>query len=235
MLINHKLFLLILNSHLLVPISMEKKVPAIILLVVYLLVVVCILPNILPKTVWAQESAATPSIIIAFVGNITPRYSIDSVSVAGITANAGDGYTVTVDWGDGTNLQSKEIPISSGGKWGPVYHKYNSAAVNSNPHLIVAILEPQSSADINLYHPDPVSIIKSEPYSINVQKKVAFPLSDLTSNNIIGSNDPINHLPDWTTIITMTVIGAIVGCSMSTYSHHRSGSHKLIAGGHVKE
>jgi hypothetical protein len=233
MLINHKLFLLILNSQLLVAISMEKKVPAIILLVVYSLVVVFILP----KTVWAQESTtATASITIAFVGNITPRDSIDLVSVAGITANAGDGYTVTVDWGDGTNLQSKEIPISSGGKWGPVYHKYNSAAVNSNPHLIVAMLEPPSSADINLYHPDPVSIIKSEPYSINVQKKVAFPLSDLTSNNNnIGSNDPINHLPDWTTIITMTVIGAIVGCSMSTYSHHRSGSHKLIAGGHVKE
>src|SRR5919197_1960769 len=231
MLINHKLFLLILNSHLLVPISMEKKVPAIILLVVYLLVVVFILP----KTVWAQESTATPSITIAFVGNITPRDSIDLVSVAGITANAGDGYTVTVDWGDGTNLQSKEIPISSGGKWGPVYHKYNSAAVNSNPHLIVAMLEPPSLTGINLYHPDPVSIIKSEPYSINVQKKVAFPLSDLTSNNNIRSNDPMNHLPDWTTVITMTVIGAIVGCSMSTYSHHRSGSHKLIAGGHVKE
>jgi hypothetical protein len=233
MLINHKLFLLILNSQLLVAISMEKKVPAIILLVVYLLVVVFIPP----KTVWAQESTTTASITIAFVGNITPRDSIDLVSVAGITANAGDGYTVTVDWGDGTNLQSKEIPISSGGKWGPVYHKYNSAAVNSNPHLIVAMLEP-SSAEINLYHPEPVSIIKSEPYSINVQKKVAFPLSDLTSNNNnnnIGSNDPMNHLPDWTTIITMTVIGAIVGCSMSTYSHHRSGSHKLIAGGHVKE
>jgi hypothetical protein len=209
---------------------MEKKVPAIILLVVYLFVVVFILP----KTVWAQESATTPSITIAFVGNITPRDSIDSVSVAGITANYGDGYSVTVDWGDGANQQSKEIPISSGGKWGPVYHKYNSAAVNSNPHLIIAMLEPPSSTEINLYQPDPVSIIKSEPYSINVHKNAAFPLSDLTSNNI-GSNDPINRLPDWTTIITMTVIGAIVGCSMSTFSHYRSGSHKLIAQGHVKE
>src|SRR5919202_3621985 len=168
---------------------MKRKVPTIILLVVYLFVVLFMLP----KTVWAQESVTTttPSITIAFVGNITPRDSIDLVSVAGITANAGVGYSVTVDWGDGTNLQSKEIPISSGGKWGPVYHKYDSAAVNSNPHPIVAMLEPPpSSADINLYHPDPVSIMKSEPYSINVQKKVAFPLSDLTSNNNnIGSND----------------------------------------------
>ena len=56
---------------------------------------------------------ATPKVIIAFVGNISPTADVDRVSIAGIvTYNAesssiGSKYTeqklITVNWGDGTS------------------------------------------------------------------------------------------------------------------------------------
>ena len=44
---------------------------------------------------------------------------------------------ITVSWGDGVSSQSKitRIPSSSSyveGKWGPLYHKYDSATNNSD-------------------------------------------------------------------------------------------------------
>ena len=43
---------------------------------------------------------------------------------------------ITVSWGDGTSSQSKitRIPSSSEGKWGPLYHKYDSPTAVSHPH-----------------------------------------------------------------------------------------------------
>ena len=66
---------------------------------------------------------------------------------------------LTVSWGDGTTSQSKitRIPSSSEGKWGPLYHKYDSAT-SSNPYAIVAILDVLSSSSSK-----GIVQIKSEP------------------------------------------------------------------------
>jgi hypothetical protein len=130
-------------------------------------------------TVFAQaipntSPTATPHVIIVFVGNTSPIAGVDRVSIAGIvTYNAmsssiSSKYTeqklITVSWGDGTSSQSKITRISSAGegKWGPLYHKYNSVTP-SNSYAIVATCDVLSSSS-NIVQ------INSEPYLINIQK-----------------------------------------------------------------
>ena len=119
-------------------------------------------------------------VTIAFVGNTSPIAGIDHVSVAGIcTYDAASSSSsrnieqkiITVSWGDGASSQSKitRIPSSSSyveGKWGPLYHKYDSAT-SSNPYAIIATLDVLSSSSSNN---NGIEQIKSEPYLINVQK-----------------------------------------------------------------
>ena len=125
-------------------------------------------------------ATTTPHVTIAFVGNTSPIAGIDHVSVAGIcTYDAASSSSsrnieqkiITVSWGDGASSQSKitRIPSSSSyveGKWGPLYHKYDSAT-SSNPYAIIATLDVLSSSSSNN---NGIEQIKSEPYLINVQK-----------------------------------------------------------------
>ena len=123
-------------------------------------------------------TTTTPHVTIAFVGQTSPIAGIDHVSVAGIcTYDAASSSRnieqkiITVSWGDGANSQSKitRIPSSSSyveGKWGPLYHKYDSAT-SSNPYAIIATLDVLSSSSSNN---NGIVQIKSEPYLINVQK-----------------------------------------------------------------
>ena len=118
-----------------------------------------------------------PHVTIAFVGNTSPVSGLDHISVAGITTyNAtssrnSEQKIVTLHWGDGASSQSKITRISSlssygEGKWGPLYHKYDSAT-SSNPYAIIATLDVLSSSSSNN---NGIEQIKSEPYLINVQK-----------------------------------------------------------------
>jgi hypothetical protein len=131
-------------------------------------------------TVFAQaipntSPTATPHVIIVFVGNTSPIAGVDRVSIAGIvsynamsSSSISSKYTeqklITVSWGDGTSSQSKITRISSAGegKWGPLYHKYNSVTP-SNSYAIVATCDVLSSSS-NIVQ------INSEPYLINIQK-----------------------------------------------------------------
>ena len=125
-------------------------------------------------------TTTTTHVTIAFVGNTSPIAGIDHVSVAGIcTYDAASSSSsrnieqkiITVSWGDGASSQSKitRIPSSSSyveGKWGPLYHKYDSAT-SSSPYAIIATLDVLSSSSSNN---NGIEQIKSEPYLINVQK-----------------------------------------------------------------
>ena len=123
-------------------------------------------------------TTTTPHVTIAFVGQTSPIAGIDFVSVAGIcTYDAASSSRnieqkiITVSWGDGDSSLSKitRIPSSSlyaEGKWGPLYHKYDSPTAVSHPHEIVATMQIPSYSSSNKGFVQ----IKSEPYLINVQK-----------------------------------------------------------------
>jgi hypothetical protein len=131
-----------------------------------------------------------PSITIAFVGNTSPRWGIDSVGVIGITKNADLGdYIVNVDWGDGT--QSRGIPISSdNGKWGPVYHTYSSSAIKSNPHKLTALLRTKHDLKTDEAYNNDDPLIHSEVYAVEVQRHGTLLSIDLpNSNRITNKND----------------------------------------------
>ena len=166
----------------------------------------------------------TPHVAIAFVGDTSPMAGIDHVSVAGITTyNAASSSRnteqklITVSWGDGTSSQSKitRIPSSSEGKWGPLYHKYDSAT-SSNLYAIVATLDVLSSSSSNKGFVQ----IKSEPYLINVQKGpiTGYSSDSLRSNiGLVPKNNellfnPISHLGN---IIALSVIGSVTTCQRS--------------------
>src|SRR5215813_441976 len=142
-----------------------------------------------------RSPTSTPHVSIAFVGNTSPIAGVDRVSIAGIvtynpvSSSTSSKYTeqklITVDWGDGTRSQSKITQISSAGegKWGPLYHKYNSVTT-SNSYVIVATCDVlSSSSNIGIVQ------IKSEPYLINVQKG---PVTGYSSD-LLRSN--IDHVP----------------------------------------
>jgi hypothetical protein len=191
-------------------------------------------------------SSSTPtSIAISFIGNTSPRAGIDHVSVAGITTynNAAtsnrdiEQKIITVYWGDGTISQSKitRISSSSEGKWGPLYHKYDSVTTPSNPYIIVAKMDassysstsssPSSSANKEFIQ------IKSEPYLINVQKGpiTVSSLSNSPRNNIglVSKNNELTLISYWVTIIALSVIGSVTAYSVSMV-RHRGISQKMI-------
>ena len=101
---------------------------------------------------------------------------------------------ITVSWGDGASSQSKitRIPSSSlyvEGKWGPLYHKYDSPTAVSHPHEIVATMQIPSYSSSNKGFVQ----IKSEPYLINVQKwpLTVYPSDSLRSNIGLPKNNEL--------------------------------------------
>ena len=215
--------------------------PPLILLFTFIVFVMMIFVLIVILAGAAQYAQArlgilTPHVTIAFVGNTSPIAGVDHVSVAGIaTYNAAtssrniEQKILTVSWGDGTTSQSKitRIPSSSEGKWGPLYHKYDSATA-SNPYAIVAILDVLSSSSSK-----GIVQIKSEPYIINVQKGpiTGYSSDSLRSNvGLVSKNiellfNPVSYLGN---IIALSVIGSVTVSSLCMVIHIRRSSHKMI-------
>ena len=121
-------------------------------LVVFVMMIFVLIIIVAGATLYAQAipnttpiTTTTTRVSIAFVGNTSPVAGLDHISVAGITTyNAtssrnSEQKIVTLHWGDGASSQSKitRIPFSSSyieGKWGPLYHKYDSPTAVSHPH-----------------------------------------------------------------------------------------------------
>ena len=177
------------------------------ILVVFVMMIFVLIVIVAGATLYAQAisgtttATATPHVTIAFVGNTSPIAGIDHVSVAGITtydvASGSSRNTeqkiITVTWGDGTSNQSKitRIPSSSEGKWGPLYHKYDSPTAVSHPHDIVATMQIPSYSSSNKGFVQ----IKSEPYLVNVQKdpiKISSMDSLRSITYVISKNDGLS-------------------------------------------
>jgi hypothetical protein len=204
---------------------------------IFLLIVIVVGAALYAQAISGTTATATPHVTIAFVGNTSPIAGIDHVSVAGIiTYNAGSSSRnteqkiLTVYWGDGTSNQSKitRISSSSEGKWGPLYHKYDSATA-SNPYAIVATLDvlPSSSSNKGIVQ------IKSDPYLINVEKGPITGYSSdslrtniglLTKNNELLFN-PISHLGN---IIALSVIGSVTVFSLCMIRNMRRHSEMML-------
>src|SRR5215831_12437637 len=193
---------------------------------------------------WAKPTATynntptstilTPYITIAFVGNTSPEAGLDHTSVAGIitydatSSRDFEQKLVTLDWGDGTNSQSKitRIPSSSSSaesKWGPLYHQYDSPTAVSHPHAIVATMQiPSYSSSVKGFVQ-----IKSEPYLVNVQKspiKTASVDSQRSSSYVVSNNHglSINLVSHSVNVIALTILGSVTGCSIYMARHRRN-------------
>ena len=176
-----------------------------------------------------------PHVTIAFVGNTSPIASIDHVSVAGIaTYNAASSRKnteqkiITVSWGDGTSSQSKitRISSSSDGRWGPLYHKYDSA---SNHYAIVAAAsDVLSSSSSN----KGIVQIRSEPYLISVQKgPITGYTSDSLRNNIgfVPKNNGLLFNPiQLSNIIALSIVGSVTVFSLCMIRHMKRSQKKMI-------
>jgi len=88
------------------------------------------------------------------ISNPKPRWDLDMVTVSGTVTNASGTYTITVYWGDGASIPGI---YSTGGKWGPVSHTYDSTHVGTNQ--IVAKLMDRS-----------IEKARSTPYTVEVEK-----------------------------------------------------------------
>jgi hypothetical protein len=197
-------------GHLILPISLGVFVMMIFVLIV-IVAGAALYAQAISDTTRTVATTTTPHVTIAFVGHTSPIAGIDRVSVAGIcTYDAASSSSwnieqkiITVSWGDGASSQSKitRISSSSEGKWGPLYHTYDSAT-SSNPYEIIATLDVLSSSSSNN---DGIVQVKSEPYRINVQKSplTAYPSDSLRSNIDLPKNNEllINPISQLGTII----------------------------------
>ena len=207
-----------------------------------MMIFVLIIIIVTGATLYVQAKSNTtptttvPHVTIAFVGNTSPIAGIDHVSVAGIaTCNAASSSMnteqkiVTVYWGDGTSSQSKitRISSSSDGKWGPLYHKYDSISA-SNYYTMVAALDVLSSSSSN----KGIVQIKSEPYLINVQKgPITGYASDSLRNNIgfVPKNNELLINPiQLSNIIALSIVGSVTVFSLCMVRHMRSSSQKKM-------
>ena len=208
-------------------------------LVVFVMMIFVLIVIVSGGALYAQAKSntyllTTPHVTIAFVGDTSPIADIDHVSVAGITTyNAASSSRnteqkiITVSWGDGTSSQSKitRIPSSSEGKWGPLYHKYDSATA-SNPYAIVATLDVLSSSSSNKGFVQ----IKSEPYIINVHKGpiTGYSSDSLRSNiGLVPKNNELlfNAISQLGNII---VIVSVTACSLCMVRRVRRHSENMI-------
>jgi hypothetical protein len=213
-------------------------------LVVFVMMIFVLIIIVAGAALFAQAKSTTttttttPHVTIAFVGDTSPIAGKDHVSVAGITtynATSSSRNTeqkiITVSWGDGTSSQSKitGIPSSSEGKWGPLYHKYDSATA-SNPYTIVATLDVLSSSSSNNKG---IVQIKSEPYLINVHKGpiTGYSSDSLRSNiGLVPKNNELlfNPISQLGNIIALSVIVSVAACSLCMVRHVRRHSEKMI-------
>ncbi len=224
----------------------NNGVPDLILLFTLLVFVMMIfvLIIVVGATAYVQAKSNTtptttiPHVTIAFVGNTSPIAGIDHVSVAGIaTYNAAtsskniEQKILTVFWGDGTTSQSKitRIPSSSEGKWGPLYHKYDSPTAISHPHEIVATMQIPSYSSSNKGFVQ----IKSEPFLVNVQKdpiKTSSMDSLRSSTYVVSKNDGLspNFISHSVNVIALTIIGSVTACSIYM-ARHRSSNQNMAS------
>jgi hypothetical protein len=189
----------------------------------------------------STSTTITPYITIAFVGNTSPVAGLDHTSVAGIitydatSSRDFEQKIVTLNWGDGTSSHSKitRIPSSSSsaeGKWGPLYHKYDSPTAISHPHAIVATVQISSS-----YSSSNKGFvqIKSEPYLVYVQKDPIIPSSMdslRSSTNAVSKNDGLlfNLVSNSVDVIALTIIGSVTACSIYM-ARHRSSNQNIAS------
>ena len=209
-------------------------------LVVSVMMIFVLIVIVAGAALYAQAIPATttPHVTIAFVGDTSPIAGIGHVSVAGITTyNAASNSSnieqkiITVSWGDGTSSQSKitRIPSSSEGKWGPLYHKYDSAT-SSNPYAIVATLDVLSSSSSNNKG---IVQIKSEPYLINVHKGpiTGYSSDSLRSNiGLVPKNNELlfNPISQLGNIIALSVIVSVTVFSLCMVRRMKRHSEKMI-------
>ena len=183
------------------------------------------------------RATTIPHVTIAFVGNTSPIAGIDRVSVDGIaTYNAASSSMnteqkiITVYWGDGTSSQSKITKISSSndGKWGPLYHKYDSTSASNHYAIVAAASDVLSSSSSN----KGIVQIKSEPYLINVLKgPITGYTSDSLRNNIgfVPKNKGLLFNPiQLSNIIALSIVGSITVFSLCMVRHMRSSQKKMI-------
>jgi hypothetical protein len=183
------------------------------------------------------RATTIPHVTIAFVGNTSPIAGIDRVSVAGIaTYDAASSSMnteqkiITVYWGDGTSSQSKITKISSSndGKWGPLYHKYDSTSASNHYAIVAAASDVLSSSSSN----KGIVQIKSEPYLINVLKgPITGYTYDSLRNNIgfVPKNKGLLFNPiQLGNIIALSIVGSIAVFSLCMVRHMRSSQKKMI-------
>ena len=182
-------------------------------------------------------TTAVPHVTIAFVGNTSPIASIDHVSVAGIaTYNAASSSKnteqkiITVSWGDGTSSQSKitRISSSSDGRWGPLYHKYDSMSTSNHYTMIAAASDVLSSSSSN----KGIVQIKSEPYLINVLKgPITGYTSDSLRNNIgfVPKNKGLLFNPiQLSNVIALSIVASVTVFSLCMVRHMKRSSQKKM-------
>jgi hypothetical protein len=208
-------------------------------MMIFVLIVIVAGAALYAQAILGTTATATPHVTIAFVGNTSPIAGIDHVSVTGITtydaaSNSSrntEQKIITVSWGDGTTSQSKIIRISSSseGKWGPLYHKYDSPTAVSHPHEIVATMQIPSYSSSNKGFVQ----IKSEPYLVNVQKdpiKTSSMDSLRSSTYVVSKNDglSLNLISHSVNGIALTIIGSVTACSIYM-ARHRSSNQNMAS------
>ncbi|MGH9879058.1 MAG: hypothetical protein ACRD5H_15630, partial [Nitrososphaerales archaeon] len=126
------------------------------------------------KTAFFYSAGISARITIDSLSLDQVRWGLDSVRVYGSAFDVLEGYTITVDWGDGTEETGITISDNS---WGPVSHVYDSSSVGNN----------RITAELITNDPPEEVLATSEPYSVNVLKHRTSLILD-PIDDVVGSS-----------------------------------------------
>ena len=120
------------------------------------------------------------------------------------------------------------ISSSSDGRWGPLYHKYDSASASNHYTMIAAASDVLSSSSSN----KGIVQIKSEPYLINVLKgPITGYTSDSLRNNIgfVPKNKGLLFNPiQLSNVIALSIVASVTVFSLCMVRHMKSSQKKMI-------
>jgi hypothetical protein len=120
------------------------------------------------------------------------------------------------------------ISSSGDGRWGPLYHKYDSASASNHYTMVAAASDALSSSSSN----KGIVQIKSEPYLINVLKgPITGYTSDSLRNNIgfVPKNKGLLFNPiQLSNVIALSIVASVTVFSLCMVRHMKRNSQKKM-------
>jgi hypothetical protein len=180
---------------------------------------------------YATQKISIISNTIDLVNDTSPLWGYP-VAVSGHTLGTDSNYTVTVDWGDGSNLSEIPISLTDGEKWGPVTHTYNFTSLTlDSVSLVAKVMSTSTNSEIASSSPVHISVKKHET-SLSIQPGAEIKLDQpLTVKGILVDKQTGKGIPERRIVFDRTDGGSLLPVTTSDGQETGAGTGSFAESG----